>query len=119
MLGMDDLFIIESEVLDVEPKWKKFGGALNIAQGTLNRIEAEKSTNGERLSETVEELLKMNYDTRTHGPPSWRLIVQALGHRNGGGDTNLALEVAKAHSTAGSKTHIMIFQPIEGEISHR
>jgi hypothetical protein len=99
-LGTGDLFNIESEVLDISPRWKKFGGALNIDVRVLGRIAAEKRDDpGECLRETLLEFLKMNYDTKAHGQPSWRLIVQAVAHRNGGNDKEVALDIARNHST--------------------
>ena len=99
-IGSSDMFNVEDEVLDVAPKWEKFGGALGLDSRVLNRIKAESSSTEDGLHKTLQEFLKMNYETQVHGQPSWQLIVKALAHRNGGNDKELALEVAKEHSTA-------------------
>ena len=107
-IGNGDLFSIESEVLDISPRWKKFGGALNIDEKVLRKIAAEKNEKPEEcLHETLHEFLKMNYDTKAHGQPSWRLIVQAVAHRNGGKDKELALEIAHNHSTTKSEANFI------------
>ena len=107
-IGTGDLFNIESEVLDISPHWKKFGGALNIDEKILRKIAAEKNEKTEEcLHETLHEFLKMNYDTKAHGRPSWRLIVQALAHRNGGNDKELALEIAGNHPTTKSEANFI------------
>ena len=104
-IGTGDLFSIESEVLDISPRWKKFGGALNIDEKVLRKIAAEKRDDpGDCLHETLHEFLKMNYDTKAHGQPSWGLVVQAVAHRNGGNDKEVALEIAHKHSTTKSET---------------
>ena len=107
-IGTGDLFNIESEVLYISPQWKKFGGALNIDEKILRKIAAEKNEKTEEcLHETLHEFLKMNYDTKAHGRPSWRLIVQALAHRNGGNDKELALEIAGNHPTTKSEANFI------------
>ena len=107
-IGNGDLFSIESEVLDISPQWKKFGGALKIDEKVLRKIAAEKKDDpGECLHETLHEFLKMNYDTKAHGQPSWRLIVQAVAHRNGGNDKGLALDIAHNHSTTKSEANFI------------
>ena len=57
----------------------------------------------ECLFQTISEFLRMNYDTETHGVPSWRLIVIALAHKTGGDNKELAIEVAKEHGATIGK----------------
>ena len=95
----DNLFDIESEVIDVAPNWKGFGRALHLSPSLLNRIAAQPGTNPEEcLTETLTAFLKRNYKWDEHGVPSWRMIVEAVGHKAGGRDNGLALRIAECHS---------------------
>lgn len=94
-----DLFDIETEVIDIAPNWKGFGRALRLPQNLLNRIAAQPGTNPETcLTDTLTAFLKKNYDFDEYGVPSWRMIVEAVGHKVGGRDNDLALRIAENHS---------------------
>jgi ankyrin repeat protein len=96
--SIDDCFQVESEVIDIAHKWQQFGGALRIRQAKLEEIKAGSgSVPRECLTKTVQEFLKKNYDLQEHGQPSWRQVVIAVGHKAGGADTELALQIANDH----------------------
>lgn len=97
--GPDNEFDIEDEVIDIAPNWKGFGKALHLPPNLLERIAAQPGANPETcLSNTLAEFLKKNYEWNKYGVPSWRMIVQAVGHKIGGRDENLALRIAEKHS---------------------
>ena len=99
---IDNCFEVESEVMDVAHRWQQFGRALRIRQAKLDEIKTELcSAPRECLSKTVQEFLKKNYDWQKHGEPSWRLVVIAVGHKAGGADTDLALQLANDHPVKG------------------
>ena len=103
-LGENDLFEIESEVIDLAPKWQNFGKALHVAPQRLATIKAEPGILPQAcLSNTLSEFLKRNYDWERHGEPSWRLIVTAIAHKAGGDNPVLAMEIANDHSTGTCK----------------
>jgi hypothetical protein len=97
-LVLDDSLAVETEVMDIARNWMDFGKVLCIRQGKLDTIkEKECSSPRQCLSQVVQEFLKMNYDSESHGPPSWRLVVIATAHRAGGDNTGLALKIAADH----------------------
>ena len=104
IVGLNDLFDIVSEVQDIAPRWWSFGLAVHLLPQVLHKIQAMVSgPDPERcLSLVLEELLKKNYSYEKYGPPSWRLILQAVGNRAGGGDRALAEKIAKNHCMAGA-----------------
>ena len=102
--SIDDCFQVESEVIDIAHKWQQFGGALRIHQAKLEEIKAGLgSVPRECLTKTVQEFLKKNYDWQEHGQPSWRQVVIAVGHKAGGADTELALQIANDHPMKGER----------------
>ena len=91
---------------DVAARWASFGKALHIRPAKLDVIKATPGIMPDDcLKSTIAEFLKMNYDFETHGVPSWRLIVIALAHKEGGNNTNMALRVAGEHGATISKTY--------------
>ena len=103
--GTNDHFAVQSEIDDIKPRWKQFGAALGIKQATLSTIQTTHPQNPEEcLAVVLTEFLSMNYDGVAElGPPTWRMIVSALGHKNGGNNPGLALEVAKDHPATKSE----------------
>ena len=85
----------------IAAKWESVGKALHLKPDRLDVIREQQTTPQQRLSATLHEFLKKNYDWEKYGAPSWRLIVIALAHTSGGDNVELALEVAKEHSTNG------------------
>ncbi|CAI8035374.1 Ankyrin-3 [Geodia barretti] len=97
-LSLEDCFEVESEVMDIVHRWRQFGGALRIRQAKLEEIKAGSgSVPRECLTKTVQEFLNKNYEWQEHGQPSWRQVVIAVGHKAGGSDTELALQIANDH----------------------
>ena len=100
--GTGDLFEVESYVDGISQKWEEVGKALHLLPDKLKYIRDICSDPKKRLGEVLEEFLKKNYQTEAHGVPSWRLLVIAVAHKNGGDNAGLALSIAKDHY---SKSH--------------
>ena len=41
--------------------------------------------------------LRGNYDTEMHGPPTWKMLVEAVRAPTGGNNTALAKRIARDH----------------------
>lgn len=84
------------------------GTALRIRASKLDEIEADnKKEAAECLSCTILEYLRMCYNVKKHGEPSWQKIVQAVQHQSGGNNRALALSIAKDHLLAGKRSSII------------
>ena len=84
-----------SELGDVAHMWMSLGGALRLRQPILDRIEKERQNDMRRcLSEMVTEWLNQSYNTERFGLPSWKMLVEAVAHRNGGNNNALAIHIA-------------------------
>ena len=85
---LKDLYIIKSAEHEIAPRWRFFGEALLLTPTQLNLIEETHGNKPERcLSAILEEFLKKNYEC---GIPSWKLIVVAIGCKQGGNNKDLA-----------------------------
>ena len=49
--------------------------------------------------------LEKNYNVKRFGEPTWRQLVKAVGHPDGGADMVLAMKIAKKHKARGMCTH--------------
>ena len=88
---MSDIFEVMNEVLDVAHNWRGIGLALGLHRHVLHRIE-HRHGDSQCLVETLIEWL--TYTTQ----PSWRLLVAALAHPDGGNDRALAERIAARHN---------------------
>ena len=96
-----------SELNDVVHMWKSLGGALRLRQPDLDRIKADHQQ-GSRIcmSEMVTEWLNQSYNTEQFGLPSWKMLVEAVAHRNGGNNNALAIHIAtKYKGQCGRDVH--------------
>ena len=85
-------------MFNVTPRWRFFGEALHLQPTKLDVIEkCNPKSPEECLSDTLKEFLKMNYNTKEFGAPSWKMIVKAIGCKAGGNNTNMAQIIAKDH----------------------
>ena len=100
---------LKSEVHDVASKWRHFGEALHIKPPSLDQFEAKcRGDPMDCLSSILTEFLKKNYDSEKYGVPSWKLIVAAVGCREGGNIRALALRIAANHpTTKGTDPNIL------------
>ena len=97
-VGIDDLFIVNSELLPVADKWKKIGLALRLDPDLLRRIRSNNTDVEDCLVDVLTEWLKKAYNTTAFGDPSWKLLVEAVAHRAGGSDRALAEKIAKKYN---------------------
>ena len=79
--------------------WKSLGGALRLRKPILDRIEKERQNDVKTcLSEMVTEWLNQSYNTERFGLPSWKMLVEAVAHRNGGNNNALAVRIATKYN---------------------
>jgi hypothetical protein len=94
-LGIDDHFDVVTELGDVAYVWKSLGGAFRLRQPDLDRIKADhKQDSSSCLEKMVTMWLNQSYNTERFGLPSWKMLVEAVAHRNGGNNNALAIHIA-------------------------
>ena len=97
----DDLFDVQSELNEVAENWRSIGIALRLKPDFLQNIEARYS-NHPRICLTwmLMEWLNRNYNVERFGEPTWRQLVEAVGHLAGGANMMLARNIARRHKAA-------------------
>ena len=90
-----------SELNDVAHLWRSLGGALRLRPPDLTRIQKDQQDSCDCLSEMVTEWLNQSYNTQHFGLPSWKMLVEAVAHRNGGNNQALATIKYKGQSVRG------------------
>ena len=80
-LGINDLADI-MEVLEIHSfstvRWRDLGEKLGIRENTLEEIEYERRRVRDMLKETLAVWLRMNYDYKNYGRPSWPALINAI-----------------------------------------
>ena len=99
----DDHFDVYSELMPVAANWRSIGIALRLKHQTLDSIQAGNSNDPTTcLAAMVTEWLSRNYNVRRFGEPTWKHLVEAVGHPAGGANMALAREIARRHKAEGT-----------------
>ena len=99
---LDDHFDVLSELLPLTAKWKGIGLALRLNADLLMGIEADCSGDPTAcLTLVITKWLMGNYNVERFGRPTWRQLVEAVGHPAGGANEMLAMSIAKKHKAGG------------------
>ena len=78
------------------------GIALRLRPDVLEMTETRYHSDPVRcLSMMVKEWLMRNYNVERFGEPTWKHLVEAVGHPAGGANMALARDIARRHRTVG------------------
>ena len=95
---LDDLADVLTELEPVEFRYFEIGTMLHLRHHVLNRIRSLNSVSfSMRMSEMITEWLKLNYNTKRFGPPTWNALVIAVAKGPGGADEACARDIANKH----------------------
>ena len=102
----DDLTDIMEEVLDIKSMWFELGRSLRLQNDNLEDIHKKYPNESDRdadraLNDVLLLWLRRKYNVERFGPPTWRMLVEAVNKRSGGNDYELAKQIALNHP-AGS-----------------
>ena len=98
--GEDDLVDVVEEIIDVASKWRPLGLALRLKVAELDTISSKNHTDPtECLRDMLLAWLQQRYDTKKFGPPSWRMLCQAIAKAAGGNNPALAKKIAEHHTS--------------------
>ena len=93
-----DIFDVFEEVVSLAGRWTNVCFALRLLPSHEDTIA--KSCNGipeDCLRKVLSKWLQRCYDTTRHGPPTWQMLVAAVGNSAGGDNPGLAKEIARSH----------------------
>ena len=90
---------VKRELLEVANNWRNIGEALRLHPDMLSRIQADHPGDVRGcLTEVLTEWLKEGYDTTRFGPPTWKLLVEAVADPVGGDNRALAQWIAQKYN---------------------
>ena len=95
---IDDLFEVQCEVVEVASHWRELGLALKLRPHVLEEIKANEQDVRSRQTQVLTKWLEQCYNTGRFGPPSWRLLVDAVAHPVGASNPALAQKIADRHN---------------------
>ena len=102
----DDKFEILDHLQHLRAHCYKIGTALKLSDDTLDCIKRESADDAEAMIKIVASWLKLNYNWRRFGKPSWKALVEAVANPIGGDNTALAMKIAEKHREMGKGTSI-------------
>ena len=98
----DHHFAVQSELIPVAANWKNIGSALGLNLDVIDNIDTSYSGDPHAcLSLMVTEWLKRNYNVEKFGEPTWKRLVEVVGHPAGGANVALARKIDRRHKTGG------------------
>ena len=103
-VGEDDLADVLEAVVPIQSAYFALGRSLRLRLDDLRSIQAaypNESDSELALNDTLELWLKRKYNVEKFGPPTWRMLVEAVNRRTGGNNHDLAKEIASDHPAAG------------------
>ena len=101
ILDEDDLFKIIEEILPLESRYYNLGRSLNLKIADLRKIRDEHPSDSDGLEDVLLLWLNQKYDKKKHGPPTWRMLVEAVDRKSGGDNHELAKQIALNHPAGG------------------
>ena len=94
-IDTNDMKCVLNAVEKLSAKWMLLSVELGIRESTLDLIEHDHSGDAKMcLYKVLREWLKLNYDSRSHGRPSWRRLAEAVKSL----DCTLFEKIATEHS---------------------
>ena len=99
--GEEDFHEIIALLQNEQEKFYKIGTWLRLPQSLLNTIRVQTPDYAEAMNRIINNWLIGNYDTEIHGPPTWKMLAEAVWAPNGGNNAALADEIARLHPATG------------------
>ena len=84
-------------VLPIKSDYFSLGQCLGLPIAVLESIRKAESDAERALYETLKLWLQQKYDTEIFGPPTWRMLVEAVDKEAGGNTNELAKKIASNH----------------------
>ena len=88
------------EVFAIKSRWFALGRALRLKNANLQAIRTQypsESDSEQALNDVLLLWLEQQYDVDRFGPPTWRMLVEAVDKESGGNDHELAKKIALSH----------------------
>lgn len=96
----DDLVDVLEEILAIKSKYFSLGQSLRLKTSDLKDIYQNYSSDTGAdlaLTDVLVLWLQQKYNVRRFGPPTWRMLVEAVHRKAGGNNYELAKQIALKH----------------------
>ena len=96
----DHLTDIMEEVLDIKSVYFSLGRSLRLRNDDLDTIRKKYANNSDHkqiLNDVLLLWLAKQYNVEKFGPPTWRMLVEAVNKKSGGDNHELAKQIALNH----------------------
>ena len=103
----DDLIDIKEAVLPIKLVYVALGQSLRLRMAAIRSIQEVypgESDAEQALSDTLELWLQQKYNVERFGPPTWRMLVEAVDRKGGGNNHELAKEIASNHPATSKQS---------------
>lgn len=99
LLAIEDVHGVYGEVHTLSAQWSDicFALKLPISHEATIRSETHGENSARCLRMVLTKWLQKSYNVDRYGPPTWRMLVKAVGSPVGGKNYALAETIAKAH----------------------
>ena len=98
--GEDDLLDVLEEVHSIQSAYHPLGQWLRLSNDDLKAIHKaypDESMADQALKDVLLLWLNQKYRVEKFGPPTWRMLVEAVDKMTGGNNHELAKEIASNH----------------------
>ncbi|XP_019858009.1 PREDICTED: uncharacterized protein LOC109586277 [Amphimedon queenslandica] len=106
-LNIDDFQLVWERAGVLSGRWDSIGILLGLSPNKIDEIEAEGKPPRTCLRKVFDCWLKRDYDYKSHGVPTLRMLCSSIKSHSGGADPALADEIAKEYAinlTSGGET---------------
>ena len=97
ILDENHLSEIIEEILPIGSKYYSLGRSLNLKITELRKIRDKNPSESDALEDVLLLWLNREYDVKNNGPPTWRMLVEAVYKKSGGDNQELAKHIALNH----------------------
>ena len=98
MIDINDFQLVWGKAGVLSGRWDSIGILLGISPNKIDEIEAETKTARGFLRKVFDCWLKRDYDYKSHGVPTLRMLCNSIKSNSGGADPALANEIAKEYT---------------------
>ena len=98
MVDISDFQLVWEKAGVLSGRWDSIGILLGLSPNKIDEIEAETKKARGCLRKVFDCWLKKDYDYKSHGVPTLRMLCNSIKSNSGGADPALADEIAKGYT---------------------
>ena len=100
LVDIDDFRLVWEKAGVLSGHWDSIGIMLGLSPNKLDEIEAEGKPPRACLRKVFDCWLKRDYDYKSHGIPTLRMLCNCIKSKSGGADPALADRISKEYSAS-------------------